>query len=405
VEVPTGFNNMEPMINTNKVRQKQYEELFDSLWQERVKAGLMPKQDLTAWRQWMKKNQHGNQYPKLDQSTDALEFLKGDGTFAEFFDIQFIKYIKASTDLPYHNIPAYLSQKYPSMYARVRAYFGRKFAKVRLVGGTAVGIGSISLLASGFVEPVLAPVKGFIESVTAPAKDKASAAGRGAGEAVIDTMGLLTVTRPAPETVSALQETGKKLATTDFSGIGRAEARKKMEEFEKEAGAILPKFRGVITFLDKDFDKDKTAALKEKLPTIVAMRNSYDSKKSTLDTLSGLIESRQTPASPSELERIAYWQGKLDQTEDEISDVLAKWLYYRFTKDEKDKLDPAIDFEYRRLYSDYLAVMDVNKLRDKMPPQFEQLVQSLDKLERGKTDEAKKEIKVVPQSEPISIGK
>lgn len=372
-----GFDTSVDAVNANMKRILKFRKFFDQLMDERVEAGLIPRQDVKQWRKWLAARQEGNEYPDIT-NPDLVKYLNADETFASYLDIQFTNYVREAKKIPTDKIPVYLANQYPHIHSRLVAYLARGGKWVVGAGGiVATGMGTYFTVgaAQDITKGVVSP---FFET------GKAKVAKEGSDK-ITDVVNKFTVFGPDDflEKTANLSLLNLRLAEEDFGASSRAKTREKLDDLESSFMKSLPDFRDVVQAIDKSFDEKWTAALKEKLTSLPSLRNNYDTRRAALDTLLGFVENRGTPASDDELDRIATWGAKVKEAEEEIADALVAWQFYRLNRGPKEKLDPVWDQEYGKLYTDYVKMMDVPRYRKKLAAAIEPLIGKLENWKKA----------------------
>lgn len=401
-EVPDGFRAMKAMPKSNKVILKKYREAFDELMERRVAAGLFPRQELVAYRKWLREMYNGNAYPKID-SEQILKGIRGNEFLAEYFDQQFVRlYVVEGKGITISNVPHYLASEYPGLYSRIKGVAAAKGEKIgKFLYGWAKPV-----IAFGTAVPLYEMGTSFIAPLVNPVKKVGTDKTKEAGEFVQEQVSKLTTSRPdkATEKIAALQALQKEILDDKWKGLSRAKVRERMDEIEKGYLANVPDFHNVVLSIEKNFDEKWVAALKEKVLTIPSLRSSYDAKRQTLDVLTALTEKSGTPPTGDDLDKIAFWAAKLAESENEISDALVQWQFYRLHVG-KEKLDPVMEKEYGRMYDDYVRIMDMENFRKKLAATMEPWITKLDSWEKGTKPSVEKPLPApgkVPEVSPAA---
>lgn len=344
---------------------KEFQRNFDEIWNERVKAGIIPKFEMRRYRKWLltQNGANPNPYPAIDSSDLYGKFVAKNKPLAEFLDAKFLEFIEKEQGFNNFDVlPDYLATVDPSRgkyYMRAAwkgtKNFGRRFwVAMLLAPTTALTTGLISI------------PQQYLDKIVGSGKDAATNAVGGAIENVTNSIqGFASqdALEKAFDTVSVATE---QLAKADFDKLYRSEGTSAILTVRKSYEAIMPEFKDFHEAREKDFDKNAAFDLKELSGHSRDARNYYEEARIRLAALERRIEQNAEKGQPETFEdtqRKLSLRGEMAEQEDFLSERIAEYLLYSATRGAKNPPDKVIRLQYENLLARYLESMSLPKLQ------------------------------------------
>ncbi|RZA09666.1 MAG: hypothetical protein EOP11_01010 [Proteobacteria bacterium] len=373
--------------------EKAFQKAFDQIWDTRIKAGLVPKFEITRYRKWLLAQNSAKPlpYPAIDPADFYTKFIKNDRPISEFFNEKFLEFVE--------------KEKGTNFYANVNDYFkevDRSWVKYK-IGQTWNGTKAIGRkLKSNFILLPTGLVGTTIYAYQTELFNKATGYFIGTGKDALNS----TVASGLENGINSLWgfatagdlETAfnsVNVATEDlakapfepteqnqFRVLNRQMGRSAIVQVRKKYEAIMPDFKAFIETYKKGFDDEKKAYLKEMSGHSRDARNYYEEARTELNRLEKDMAAEQqrlkdalmNPNSTAEektprrmetedLETMATLRAEMVRNENFIAKTLGKYLLYSSTRGSKNPVDEAIAVQYEKLFEDYMERMPLSKLQ------------------------------------------
>lgn len=399
----------EVSLSTDYNQINNYHKLFHSLMEARVKAGVLPGSIRNGFEDWVKEVDKSIS-PKLDFKLLYEEYYLKNRPLYEYFDERLLDYFVAQHDIAQATVVKAMDAMPTTFKRRFRLRLNNTIKKIpkapRAVGKWVLAASTGGAGLALFQDLYSKLIKGVTDPFTKPAEKMIDENVKGKVETFVDNVkaGLKWPTN-APDLIKKVKEISAKLKEEDFSKLPISESAKKLKEYEASVLALLPQFHDVLSAKDKDFDSGSTKILTESKSILAINLGNYDTNRATLDTMKALIESKGLGASPDELDRIAYYTGEINDTEDQITGVLATWMMYKATRGEKSLVESGVNKDFQKGYEKFFRAMNPDKLRKKYIEAVDLIVNKIDEWQKGEGEETKKLPTLDQEPDPKSKGK
>ncbi|MGZ3712275.1 MAG: hypothetical protein ACXVBE_10990 [Bdellovibrionota bacterium] len=377
-------------ITTNNKEIENYRTLFTEMMNNRVRAGIMPGEVRKGFLAWLKEVD-GGPYPKIDPVLFYEKYAKTNLPIYEYFDRRMLEYFKAKHGVSQSSVPQAINALERSPVERAKTRWGAR--------SKAIGMGTLKMAGVGVGAAF--SIKLFdklISSVTDPfSKPLETAINNKVKGKVEDMMGDATAALnwpdKTPELLIRLATLNGEFKSDSFEGLSKPEAQKKFEDHQAALGTVLPEFRNVLLAKDKDFETNWNKLLTENKGNLGILMVGYDNNRRTVDTLKALAKRKGGDPSDEEKEQIKYYEGELNQTENQLGDLITTWMVYKTIRGDKNPIDKSIDKDYQIAKDKYFRAMNPTPLRDKVSDGLDLVIQKIGEWNRG-SDKVDKKVPV-----------
>lgn len=384
------------VVNIGDMKElKAYEKLFDQIWNTRARSinpfrqgntKSIPGFDLNDYRDWLRgKHPQKLPYPVLDFSKLGDEYWKNSEPLYKYFDRHFLEYFKERYQVNNAaSLQKALSQLDPSMIN----YVGRiVMSAVRSVPPgfrNSITLALPVLLAGYFAEIP----KEIGNKILSPVKDYGYAKGSeifnsfvNQGTEIVQAGYAGFANREETDRAFAQVESWvQKLNTAAFDTQFRPVSQNAIREVRLGFENSIVKFKPFLDISKKDFDATMAAELTGLITASGIARQDHAEAKKELDELEKAVneEAKRLEALPPtataeerQNRRIEYndmlrsmeLRRKMDRNEEEIAQIVAKYLLYASIRGIENKPERTLRVPYESLFDIYLDSMPLDKLQ------------------------------------------
>lgn len=381
------------VVTGEDASEKAFQKAFDAIWDTRIKAGLVPKFEVTRYRKFLLAQNSAKPipYPAIDPADFYNKFVKNDRPISEFFNEKFLEFVE--------------KEKGANFYANVNDYFkevDRSWVKYKIGqawNGTKI-IGrklksNFILLPTGLVGTTIYAYQtelfnkatGYFIGTGKDALNNTVATGL---ENSINSLWGFATASDLETAFNSVNVATEDLAKAPFEVteqnqgrvLNRQMGRSAIVQVRKKYEAIMPDFKAFIETYKKGFDEEKKTYLKEMSGHSRDARNYYEEARSELNRLEkdmaaeqqrlkdALMNPNSTPEEKTprrmeteDLETMATLRAEMVRNENFIAENLGKYLLYSSTRGGKNPVDKAIAVQYEKLFEDYMERMPLSKLQ------------------------------------------
>lgn len=375
---------------------RAYKHAFDDLWNARVSNGVLPKWELSRYREWLKA-QNSRPYPNIDRK--SLHELYYENPIADYFDDEFLDYLQARTGANFDSIEDYVSTLDKSMIKNLSKALFRRVAKSRvfLIGTGAATVYFLNLINES-VNSSLDKLSQILLGQTL--KELFSNQTKNLTEqavSVVRDWGKLFVggEEKYVETVTRLEYESYAFQAQDINKLTRADGVAALEKYNQFTTDTLPLFHPLVMSEQKDFEEIFDKRLQEFKGALPVASLEYQNYLIALNSLRAEVEKQGTLPSAEQLELLDTYAKQIKFSEEVIVNMLADWLFYKQARGPDKPLDSTLRLAFRPVYEKYLLTGDLELLKrallDRTRAHITQLQRYSNKVAGKKVAESKAE--------------
>jgi hypothetical protein len=364
--------NGQEVFEIDAASKKAFQEHFDAYWDSRVKAGLISKQEVAKFRDWLFSNSDNlkvrEHYPQLNHFKTELEAAKGLNLSA-FHDAIFLKYVEETTGgMNPNSVEAYvksLGTKSGGFNLDLIGRLWHEHPKWQLPTVIIVQVLAGKLIFQNKNLNVTTHVNGYRGYEWMFHRKQYDQLGKSVGDLEFNLL-------PAWQNTSYAGIGNQLQRTADF--LGKADQVKARLQPLLELGRRSnPDFNGNL----EEILRDHLAELKQSMDEI--QRLNAENK----------VLASKTKKSSDEGARLLSNQKNLGAQEHAASGILADWLLYSWINGPSDIKD-TLSLSYPDAMKAYLEQGDADQLRDAVTKKLRQYLGILEDKGKVKLDAAGK---------------